>query len=85
MDDAYDYDDAVFSDRIRWVTRRDRNENHPNYVSLRAPDTRVSLFVRNAPRDDFAYLGELTYRTHRQFTSELDSRVQQEHIFDLKQ
>ena len=82
FDSAYDYEDELFADRFRWVTRRDRSEDHPDYVALRTPDTRVSLFVRNTQREDFTYLGELKYQTHRQFTNE--GRTQQEYVFTLK-
>ncbi len=82
MQAAYDYEDELYTDRVRWITRRDREEDHPDYVALRKDTTRVSLFVRAAPRDDFVYLGELQYRTHRQFTSE--GRPQQEYVFGLR-
>ena len=45
--------------------------------------TRVSLFVRNVPREDFAYLGELAYQTHREFREERQGKVQQEYLFRL--
>jgi hypothetical protein len=50
-------------------------------MALRDPHTRVSLFLRTVDREDFAYLGEMEYRDHRQFTS--DGRVQQEYVFSL--
>jgi hypothetical protein len=81
LDLAYDYDDELFSDRFRWVTRRDRAEDHPDYVNVRDPKTRISLFVRGEAKDPFVYLGELKYKQHRQFLSE--GRVQQEYVFDL--
>jgi Domain of unknown function (DUF3427) len=84
LDEAYDYDDELFADRFRWVTRRDRSEDHPDYVRQRDGSTRVSLFVRHSPRDKSVYLGELRYLTHRQFQDERDRHVQQEYVFDLK-
>src|SRR5260370_11508928 len=50
LDPAYDYDDELFADKFRWVTRRDRDENHPDYINLRDARTRVSLFVRHSLR-----------------------------------
>ncbi len=67
FDPAHNYEDQLFSDRFVWVTRRDRGEDHPDYVRLRQPDCRVSLFARAKVDEDFAYLGELEYAKHRQF------------------
>jgi hypothetical protein len=39
LDPAYDYDDELFADRVRWVTRRDRGSDHPDYQHLREPLT----------------------------------------------
>ena len=80
---AYDYDDELFGDRLRWVTRRDRGENHSDYIVLRDARTRLSVFVRHNANEDFVYLGEVRYRTHREFRSEPEGRVQQEYVFDL--
>jgi hypothetical protein len=33
LDPAYDYDDELFADRLRWVTRRDRGSDHPDYFA----------------------------------------------------
>jgi hypothetical protein len=52
-------------------------------LRLRDPTTRVSLFVRNNSGERFAYLGELKYRTHREFYS--NDRVQQEYVFALEE
>ncbi len=84
-DEAYDYADELYGDRVRWVTRRDRGANHPTYVDLRDSNTRVSLFVRTKSDDLFAYLGELAYSTHREFGNEPGARVQQEYVFKLEQ
>jgi hypothetical protein len=54
-----DYEDILFRDRLVWVTRRDRGEDDPDYVTIRRPDTRVSLFARRKDKEPFAYLGEL--------------------------
>jgi hypothetical protein len=48
-----------------WVSRRDVTDDDPDYVKLRRPETRVSLFVRNAAREDFVYAGELSHSTLR--------------------
>jgi len=82
LDPAYDYDDELFGDKFRWVTRRDRAADHPDYLHLRESKTRISLLVRNNSSETFAYLGELKYQTHREFSSG-DQRIQQEYVFDL--
>jgi Domain of unknown function (DUF3427) len=66
FDPAYDYEDRLYEHEFSWVTRRGRSEDHPDYVALREPDTRVSLFVRNRSKEKFAYLGELGYEDHSQ-------------------
>ena len=63
---AYDYEDRLYEHEFSWVTRRGRSEDHSDYVALREPHTRVSLFVRNHSKQKFAYLGELTYKDHSQ-------------------
>ena len=81
---VFSYEDQLFADKFIWVTRRDRDENHEDYVRLRNPNTRVSLFVRNKPLENFYYLGELEYESHRQFTEEVSNRIQQSYTWKLK-
>ena len=64
LDPAHDYADELFADQFIWVTRRDVTEDHKDYVNLRLPATRVSLFVRTTPGEDFVYAGELAYVGH---------------------
>lgn len=79
------YEDQLFADRFIWVTRRGRGENHPDYVRLRQPETRVSLFVRAQPKEPFAYLGELDYATHTEFRDEATGDLQQSYTWRLRQ
>lgn len=83
LPDVYDYDDELFQDRIHWVTRRGRDEQHPDYVNLRKSGTRVSLLVRGNKKEQFAYLGELKYRNHRESSSASRDKIQQEYAFLL--
>jgi hypothetical protein len=46
LDPAHNYADQLFADQFIWVTRRDVTEDHKDYLNLRVPETRVSLFVR---------------------------------------
>jgi hypothetical protein len=66
------------------TTRRGRSEDHKDYVNLRIPETRVSLFVRNNFGENFVYAGELEYKSHRQFTDESTGKFQQSYNFKLK-
>src|SRR5215467_4533836 len=52
LNPAHNYADELFSEQFVWVTRRDVREDQPDYINLRLPETRVSLFVRTNPRDD---------------------------------
>lgn len=79
---AYAYEDVLDSSTLTWITRKDRTETDPDYVAIQS-GVRTSLFARWRARDDFAYLGEVQYRAHRQFVAE-DGRVQQEYFFDLR-
>lgn len=83
LDSAFAYEDVLYRDALTWVTRKDRGEDHPDYVNLRDPDVPVHLFARRAPREAFAYLGPVKYEAHRQFTSASDQRIQQEYLFTL--
>src|SRR5262249_36306164 len=65
LDPAHNYADQLFADQFIWVTRRDVTEDHKGYVNLRLPETRVSLFVRTTPREDFVYAGNSTTSTRR--------------------
>jgi hypothetical protein len=78
------YEDQLFADRFIWVTRRGRGANHPDYARLRRPETRVSLFVRNQPKELFAYLGELEYATHTEFRDEVTGDIQQSYTWHLR-
>lgn len=84
FDPAHAYADELYADRLIWVTRRDRSESSEEYVHIRQPDTRVSLFVRNNRGEGFAYLGELDYESHRQFREEGNGRTQQSYVWRLK-
>ena len=79
---AYDYEDELFRDQLIWVTRRDRDENDPAYVALRQPGIRVSLFARRADKEPFAYLGEVRWTDHEQFSNE--RRLQQRYVLKLR-
>jgi hypothetical protein len=83
MEPSHNYDDQLFANEFVWVTRRDRAEGHPDYVRLREPDCRVSLFVRTHSSEDFVYLGELIYKSHRQFTDDATGKVQQRYVWRL--
>ena len=83
LDEVYDYEDQLYEDSFEWVTRRGPSENHPDYVSLREPSTRVSLFVRGRDRESFVYLGEIRYIIHETFRSDRDGRNQQKYLFSL--
>jgi hypothetical protein len=78
-----DYDDVLYSDRLVWITRRGRGEEHKDYVRLRQHDTRVSLFVRNNPGEHFVYAGELRYVSHRQIVGTSLRDTQQLYSFKL--
>jgi hypothetical protein len=83
MEPSHNYDDQLFANQLVWVTRRDRAEDHPDYVRLREPDCRVSLFVRTHSAEDFAYLGELTCQSNKQFIDEASGKVQQRYVWSL--
>jgi len=84
FDPAFDYPDELGTDWFSWTTRRDRREDHPEYVHLRQPSTRKSLFVRNEERQPFTYLGELNYISHEAFKDAKTDRDQQEYLFGLR-
>jgi hypothetical protein len=71
----YDYEDILFQDQLIWVTRRGRDQDDEDYVALRDPATRVSLFVRDQNKERFAYLGEVRSGGHEQFS--VEGRTQQ--------
>ena len=79
---AYDCEDELVRDQLIWVTRRDRGENDSDYVALRQPGTRVSLFARRADKERFAYLGEVRWTDHEQFSNE--GRLQQRYVLKLR-
>jgi 5-methylcytosine-specific restriction protein A len=82
LDEAYDYEDQLFPGSLEWVTQRGAEEDDADYVALREPATRVSLFVRHRDRDAFTYLGEMRYDSHQQFT-DADDRPQMRYAFQL--
>jgi hypothetical protein len=84
FDNRHDYDDQLFQDRLIWVTRRGRDEAHPDYVNIRNANTRVSLFVRHDQGEDFIYAGELEYQSHRQFNDPSSNEIQQSYTLRLK-
>ena len=47
-----------------------RRSNDDDYVALRNPATRLSLFVRGQSKDSFAYLGEVRSAGHEQFSNQ---------------
>lgn len=53
LDPAHNYADELFADQFIWVTRRDVTEDQKDYVNLRLPETRVSLFVRTNSQEEF--------------------------------
>jgi hypothetical protein len=80
--ERYAYEDVLFRDQLVWVTRRGVEENDSDYVALREPTTRVSLFVRRRDKQPFAYLGEVRATEHEQFTNE-EGRSQQRYLLAL--
>jgi hypothetical protein len=50
----YDYEDILFQDQLIWVTRRGADQDDEDYVALRDPATRLSLFVRGQNKEPFA-------------------------------
>lgn len=84
LDPAHNYADQLFADQFIWVTRRDVTEDHKDYANLRIPDTRVSLFVRTTPGEEFVYAGELDYLEHTPFKDPSSSRPQLRYVWHLK-
>jgi hypothetical protein len=84
LDPAHNYADELFADQFIWVTRRDVTEDHKDYVDLRLPETRVSLFVRSTPREEFVYAGELEYLEHTAFKDPSSGRPQMRYVWRLK-
>lgn len=83
LDPAHDYPDDLSADHLLWVSRRDVTVDDPDYLNLSAPDTRVSIFVRNQPREDFAYLGEAHSRDPRPIKAPKTGRSQLRFIWNL--
>jgi hypothetical protein len=83
LDPAHNYADQLFADQFIWVTRRDVTQDHKDYVNLRLPETRVSLFVRTNPGEDFVYAGELEYMEHTAF-KDPSGRPQMRYVWRLK-
>jgi hypothetical protein len=84
LDPAHNYADQLFADQFIWVTRRDVTEDHKDYVNLRVLETRVSLFVRTTPGEEFVYAGELEYREHTPFKDPSSGRPQLRYVWHLK-
>jgi hypothetical protein len=78
----YDYDDILFQDQLIWVSRRGADQDDEDYVALRDPATRLSLFVRSQNKEPFAYLGEVRSSGHEQFSNA--GRVQQRYNLVLQ-
>jgi len=83
LDPTHDYPDEIFADQLIWVSRRGVTADHRDYVNLRVPETRVSLFVRTRRGEDFIYAGELDYVEHRQFTDMSSGKAQLRFIWRL--
>jgi hypothetical protein len=84
LDPAHDYADELFAEQLIWVTRRAVTEDQQDYVNLRLPETRVSLFVRTNPREDFVYAGEMEYEEHNSFKDPSSGRPQMRFVWRLK-
>lgn len=84
LDPAHNYADELFADQFIWVTRRDVTEDHRDYVNLRLPETRVSLFVRTNSQEEFVYAGELEYLEHASFKDPSTGRPQMRYAWHLK-
>lgn len=84
FDPAHNYADELFADQFIWITRRDVTEDHKDYVNLRLPETRVSLFIRTNPGEDFVYAGELKYMEHTSFKDPSSGRRQIRYAWRLK-
>jgi len=84
LDPAHDYADELFAEQLIWGTRRDVTEDQQDYVNLRRPETRVSIFFRTNPREDFVYAGEMEYEEHNSFKDPSSGRPQMQYIWRLK-
>lgn len=84
LDPAHNYADELFADQFIWVTRRDVTEDRKDYVNLRMPETRVSLFLRTNSKEEFIYLGELEYLEHSSFKDLSSGRPQMRYAWRLK-
>ena len=84
LDPAHNYEDLLFTEQFIWVTRRDVTEDHKDYVNLRLPETRVSLFVRTNRGENFVYAGELHYQDHTSFNDPSSGRPQMRYVWRLK-
>lgn len=82
LDANYDYEDQLETSSFVWVTQRGVKETDPDYRAVANPSTRVSLFVRRSPREEFSYLGEMRHRSHEQFIA-ADGRSQMRILFEL--
>jgi hypothetical protein len=83
LDPSHDYEDALFAESLIWVSRRGVTLDHPDYVNLADANTRVSVFVRNQPREKFAYLGEATTRNRAPIIDGEFGRPQLRYIWNL--
>ena len=81
---THDYPDELFQDQFIWVTRRGVREDDVDYLNVRAPDCRVSLFVRLNTREDFVYAGELKYDSHMPFVDVASGKPQIKFFWKLK-
>jgi hypothetical protein len=85
LDAQHDYEDELYADRLVWISRRDVSQDDPDYQDLRQSGVRVSLFVRNGPRERFVYAGELSFESHRPFKDPKSGRPQIRFLWKLKQ
>jgi hypothetical protein len=84
LDPAHDYADELFAEQLTWITRRDATEGQQDYVNLRRPETRVSLFVRTRPHENFVYAGEMEYEEFKSFKDPSSGRPQMRYVWRLK-
>jgi hypothetical protein len=82
FDENYDYEDRLDLTSFTWVTQRGVRETDSDYQWLQNHRTRVSLFVRPKPNEEFTYLGEMQHHSHEQFTA-ANGRPQMRFLFQL--
>jgi len=83
LDPAHQYEDELFADSLIWVSRRGVTLDQIDYATLADSNTRVSIFVRNRSREDFAYLGEAHMRDRATISNGNSGRSQLRYIWNL--